>query len=224
MSRREVWGGLTVSANLTHSSAATRCRLESMPTRTDHPLSGNEQFHSAGQALGFTVLDFWRWGASQLAGNALRGLVAEFLVGRAVGSATPSRVEWDAVDVVTPRGTTIEVKCAGYVQTWAQTRLSSPSFDISPKRSWFDASNTYAPDVKRRAAVYVFALHHHQERESLDPCDVTQWSFYVVPTATLDSAVPRAKRIGLQALGRLAGQPVAYAALRAQIERLESTL
>src|SRR3954454_19819551 len=43
--------------------------------------------------------DFWAWGMSDLRANAVRSLLAEFLVARAVGAATAPRIEWDAYDV-----------------------------------------------------------------------------------------------------------------------------
>ena len=67
--------------------------------------TGTEVFHNDGEPLHFTVLDFWRWSGSDLLNNAQRGVVAEFLVARALGASGTVRVEWDAKDVVTPGGT-----------------------------------------------------------------------------------------------------------------------
>ena len=39
---------------------------------------------------------------------------------------------------------------------------------------------------RRQAEVYVFALLAHQHGATLDPLDVAQWEFFVVPTVTLD--------------------------------------
>lgn len=172
-------------------------------------LGGDEPFHNGSTLLPFTVIDFWRWGMSNLTGNALRGIVAEYLVARALDLVSSARVEWDAVDLRTAEGVAVEVKCSGYVQSWAQRAPSRPLFDIAPKRSWDAPTNTYAPTPRRPANVYVFALHHHQDRETADPTDVSQWSFYVLPTVVLDECLSKVRRLSLGQLQRLT-RPVHY--------------
>lgn len=175
-------------------------------------LLGDEPFHDDGSPLPFTVGDFWRWGVANLTSNALRGIVAEFLVAQALGVTSGARVEWDAVDLRTADGIAVEVKCSGYVQAWSQQALSRPSFDIEPKRGWDAATNTSASQPSRPADVYVFSLHHHRERATADPRDVSQWSFFVLPTGVLDRQFAGRKRLGLGPLMKLT-RPVRYAEL-----------
>ena len=59
-------------------------------------------------------LDFWRWPASDLTNNALRGVLAEYIVALALRLTKSTRVEWDAPDLVTPSGVKIEVESAVY--------------------------------------------------------------------------------------------------------------
>lgn len=177
---------------------------------------GNEPFHDGGEPLPFTVSDFWRWGVANLTGNALRGIVAEFLVARALDVASGTRVEWDAVDLHTADGVAVEVKCSGFVQTWEQQAPSRPSFDIAPKRSWDASTNTYASAPGRPADVYVFALHHHRDRATADPRDVSQWPFYVLPTPILDAQFAGRKRLGLAPLEKLT-RPVSYGDLASAV-------
>jgi hypothetical protein len=67
-----------------------------IPTRR----SGAEVLHADGDPMGGTLLEFWRWSASDLISNATCGLLAEYLVSRAVGcSETIVRNEWDAFDL-----------------------------------------------------------------------------------------------------------------------------
>lgn len=190
-----------------------------MPT-----LSPSDTFHDRGHPLAFTVGDFWRWAASDLTGNLLRGLVAEYLVARAVGATSEARVEWDATDLVTARGTRVEVKCSGYVQSWPQAAPSRPSFDVAPKRSWNAATGASAQVPGRPAALYVFALHHHKDKTSADSRDVSQWSFFVVPTHVLDAAHPSARRVSLKAVVQMAGLPVGYSGLAARVAEAERQL
>lgn len=46
-----------------------------------------------------TILDFWKWGFSNILTNSLRGIFAEFLVGATIGSLNDSRIVWDAYDL-----------------------------------------------------------------------------------------------------------------------------
>jgi|SRR5581483_7811915 len=174
------------------------------------PRSPEDRFHIAGRPTPLTLGLFWQWAASDLTSNALRGVLAEFLVGQAVGCLGPGRLEWDACDLRHPSGLRLEVKASGYLQSWAQSNLSKPSFDIAPKRSWDALSNTYASSIMRSSDVYVFALHAHTERETLDPLNIDQWRFYVVATATLNARCAGQKRIGLPSLTRLAERPVSF--------------
>ena len=93
------------------------------PTSVE-PLRGHEPF----SGVGATVAEFWRWGFSDLRTNIVRGILAEFLVAKAVGAREPVRVAWDNFDVVSAAGTRIEVKSSAYLQSWAQKRLSTIAF------------------------------------------------------------------------------------------------
>ncbi len=44
---------------------------------------------------------------------------------------------------------------------------------------------------KRQADVYVFALLSHRDKATLDPLNVAQWEFYILPAAVLDIKVPQ---------------------------------
>lgn len=179
------------------------------PPPPPRPLEGTEPFHDAARALGATVSDFWRWAYSDLVSNSNRALVAEYLVARALGATTRTRVEWDAVDVVF-EGIKVEVKCAGYVQTWAQKKPSTIRFDIASKLSWDAATNTSATLAARSADVYVFCVHAHRARATLDALDLSQWEFYVLPRRVLDEKLPTQKGANLATLVRVGANKVPY--------------
>ena len=176
-------------------------------------LEGGEPFHDGARELGATVADFWRWAYSDLAANSTRGLVAEYLVASALGVTSRPRLEWDAVDLVI-EDVKVEVKCAGYVQSWPQTRPSSIRFDIAPKAGWDAVTNATATQAGRAADVYVFCVHAHAERETLDVLDVAQWEFYVLSRGTLDERLPSQKTASLSTLLRIGANREAYEALR----------
>ena len=161
---------------------------------------GRNAFILNARSLGFCLSDFWRWSTSDLTNNAMRGILAEFLVARALEVKSDVRTEWDAYDLVTTDGLRIEVKSSAYVQTWKQQKLSSPCFQIGARRGWDASTNTYSESAGRCADVYVFALLPHTDKLTVDPMNLEQWTFYVLPTAVLNSRFSTAKSIGLKAL------------------------
>jgi len=137
--------------------------------------TGEEPFRDGGVLLNRTLLDFWRWSASDLVGNALRGVLAEYIVACALDLPQAVRVEWDAFDLKTPNGLSIEVKSAAYLQSWDQKALSKITFGIQPTRAWEAATNDYTGHLRRQADVYVFCLLHHQDKATVEPLDMNQW-------------------------------------------------
>ncbi|MFE2288891.1 hypothetical protein ACFXDJ_32560 [Streptomyces sp. NPDC059443] len=167
--------------------------------------TGEEPLHLDGADHG-SLLGFWGWAYSGLAGNTLRGALAEYIVALALGAADGTRVDWDSVDIRLPGGPQVEVKSAAYLQEWGQTRLSSISFSIAPAEGWNAVTGEVDPARLRRADVYVFCLLKHQDKKTLDPLDLTQWTFYVLPTPVLDEHRPDQRTLTLSSL--LALEPV----------------
>lgn len=166
---------------------------------------GTECFHKAGSALPFDLLSFWQWSASDLLDNTTRGVLAEYLVGRAVGAdLTAPRQPWSPFDLRTPDGWKLEVKASAFLQAWGQVAPSAPTFDIARKQAWNHAKGRYEGLRDRHADVYVFALLAHQDKRTLDPLDVEQWRFFVVPTREIERAHGDRQRVGLAQLRKLA--------------------
>ena len=168
--------------------------------------TGREPFHTGQRFSDFTLLDYWQWAESDLMNNARRGIVAEYLVARAVGAANRPREEWVGVDVETADGIKIEVKCSAYVQAWQQEKLSAFTFDIAPRESsWSPATNqTIQYDPPRRLAdVYVFCVLGDESGALPDPLDLADWRFYVVATAVLNRERPHGKSISMRPLEAL---------------------
>lgn len=134
---------------------------------------------------GSTVLDFWRWTLGDLRMNNARGYLAEFLVAQAVGDTSSVRVEWGPYDVQATDGTLIEVKAAGYLQSWTTSKLSTPDWSfrsVRADRVWSEDRGAYVPvDPETRVHVWVFALQTARDPAQYDPLDVGQWEFRVVP-------------------------------------------
>ena len=130
-----------------------------------------------------TLLDYWCWAHSNLVDNTERGVFAEFLVHMAVGAVSKTRVNWGKYDVLSPEGIRIEVKASGYIQSWAQNKLSAVSFSVRPTYGWDAETNQYSEECVRQSDVYVFCLHKHTEQATINLLDVNQWTFFVLLTA-----------------------------------------
>ena len=63
--------------------------------------TGNEHFVLDGMPAGYLLNDFWRWQSSDLLNNTLRGVLAEFIVAKALGIDTNGpRVDWEPFDLL----------------------------------------------------------------------------------------------------------------------------
>lgn len=135
----------------------------------------------------------------------------------AVGATEGTRTEWDAFDILTPHGVKIEIKSAAYLQSWSQKRHSAIQFDIRPTQGWNAETNEYSTESRRQAEVYVFCVLSHKDKETIDPLNLDQWEFYVVPTSVLDAEVPKQKTVSLSRLKALNPSRVQFGKLREAI-------
>lgn len=180
--------------------------------------SGAEPFTDGAAEMPFDLLSFWRWSASDLLSNATRGILAEYLVARALGVGAESvRDEWAPYDLTTPDGVKVEVKSAAFLQSWHQERPSRISFVVPKTRAWDASTNRLAEEVARQAEVYVFALLTHQDKITINPMDISQWCFYVLPTIELDRRTRSQHSITLLTLGKLCEGAIGYHELSAAV-------
>lgn len=165
--------------------------------------SGDENFSLRGEPLDLQLSTFWQWSSSDLVSNAMRGVLAEFLVASALGLADGVRNQWDAFDLLLADGTRIEVKSAAYLQSWAHAKLSNIVFTIRPTLAWSSETNQLSSELRRQADVYIFCLLDHREKATLDPMRLEQWKFYSLRSAVLDERHPSQKTISLASLLKL---------------------
>jgi hypothetical protein len=149
-------------------------------------------------------------GVSNLVDNIMRGLLAEYIVASSLELTSDVRGPWEAHDLTTRDGLKIEVKCSAYLQSWGHRRLSSIQFSVRPTLGWNHETNEFATVAQRQADVYVFCLLKHKEKSTLNPLDLDQWEFYVVPRAVLDERCGKQKGISLTRLRALGVEPVGY--------------
>lgn len=183
--------------------------------------TGREQFEFNKTVLNFDLLSFWRWSGSDLTGNTARGVLAEYIVANALGIAEKAtRIEWNAFDLMLKK-VKIEVKSSSYLQTWRQRRLSNITFGIQRTRIWNPDNNQMEGDLKRQADVYVFCVLAHKTQESLNPLNLDQWEFYILPTTTLDDNCLEQKTIGLNRIKSFGVEAVRYDQIADIISQLQ---
>jgi len=159
--------------------------------------TGNECFTNNGESKGFELLEFWRYCASDLLDNTLRGTLAEFIVARALGVSEP-RGSWGAYDIDFNEWK-VEVKAAAYIQSWKQRKVSKITFSIRPTRSWTPDSG-YSGEVKRQSDIYVFCLLSESNPQKVDPLALDQWEFFPVLTTIIDKIFANQKSVSLSSL------------------------
>lgn len=164
--------------------------------------------------------NFWSWAYSDLLGNTERGVLAEYLVACAMGIQGKVRNIWDKFDLLSPEGISIEVKSSGYLQSWGQKELSKLVFGIQPTWGYDSQTNIYDTIKKRQADIYVFCVHKHLEQDTVNPLDLNQWDFYLLPTRILNEKVSVQKKITLSSLIQLGAVPCEYEDLHECVVKL----
>jgi len=166
-------------------------------------------------------LSFWQWSSSELLGNTLRGILAEFIVASTIDILDKPREEWDAYDLKTKNGLKIEIKSSSYLQSWEQTELSKIIFGIQPTSNW-DYSTNKRSEVKiRQSDVYIFCVLSHKDKNTVNPLNLNQWDFYILETKVLNEKVKTQKSITLSSLLKLNPIKIKYDGLKREIEQIE---
>lgn len=143
-----------------------------------------------------TVLQFWRWAFGNLNEDRLKGLFAEWLVGRLLGLELKhaGRNGGANSDLITRDGVRIEVKSTAYWQSWKLytedgtpippeeiearhwDRLEKPlTFQVRRTRDSVDRSGA---KPKLWSHLYIFAVQFERDPIRWNILDMDQWRFY----------------------------------------------
>lgn len=179
---------------------------------------GTEKFLNENQTLNFELSEFWSWNQSDLIENRTRGILAEFIVKKALGIDSEKRIEWDNFDLISKKGKKLEIKSAAYIQSWEQKKYSEIKFGISPTVGTKDNPN-YDGIKRRWTDFYVFCLLNHKEQKTINPLDLSQWTFYVLETKILNEQKPEQKTIGINSLLELKPIECKFSELKKIIEK-----
>lgn len=181
---------------------------------------GTEPFIKGNCRNGLCLQDFWRWAYSDILCNSSRGKLAEFIVASAIDAHYGIRNEWDPYDLVTKSGRRLEIKSSGYIQSWNQKSKSKIAFGIQPTQKWDEETGCYEAAIKRQSDLYVFSVLAHQDPNSVNPLNVDQWEFYILPTSILDREKKNQKTITFKSLLKLNPVFVEFGKLAEVIEEI----
>ena len=163
------------------------------------------------------VPEFWKWAFSDFMSNALRGILAEFIVAIALECVHRPRTECDSYDLETNEGLKIEVKSSSYLQSWEQNKHSTIRFDIGHKKSWDSKTNTFSPYAIRSANVYVFCIFAATDKEKANPLHLEQWFFLVCSTKLLNEKLGSQKSVSLASLEKFGLDRLSFTQLAKEI-------
>ncbi|MBF0437010.1 MAG: hypothetical protein HQL77_16795, partial [Magnetococcales bacterium] len=160
------------------------------------PLRPSESFHSIVNPSDYPSIGcFWTWAFSDLASNTVRGVLAEFLVGTALGvDFSHTREAWDDFDLLTLDGIRVEVKATGYLQAW-ESKEAVPTFKGLRGMALTEDKSLYQGESRVRADVFVFCVHTERNPEFYDPLLIDAWEFYVVPADVIDKTNQKTIRL-----------------------------
>ena len=190
------------------------------PAITPKRMTGEEPLVAPSGKNVCNLIDFWRWAYSDLIGNAERGALAEFIVACALGINDSERISWDKYDLFTNDGIAVEVKTSGYIQTWEQKELSRLVFGIQPTYGWDSKTNEFGSEKKRQSDIYIFCVHKHKNQATVDPLQISQWDFYLMPTDVLDEKFGNQKTATLSALIKAGAAKCEYDCLKSRISEM----
>ena len=155
-------------------------------------------------------------------GNALRGVLAEFIVASTIDILDKPREEWDAYDLKTKNGLKIEIKSSSYLQSWEQLKLSTISFGIQETSDFDYKTKKYDKQKMRQSDIYIFCVLSHKDKNSVDPLNLSQWDFYILETKILNEKVKTQKSITLSSLLKLNPTKIKYDNIKQTVEHIEN--
>jgi hypothetical protein len=181
-------------------------------------LTGDEQFKNVGSKK-FSVLEFWKYGFSNLNSNVIRGVLAEFIVENALKENIEIEVRspWGDYDVLY-NGKKIEVKCCSYIQDWDQVDYSEIKWSgLKAKELYYSDAVKKQSELNQtadyKADIYVLALFKHKEHATLDILDMNQWCFWVLSRERMNEVSKNSGSVSFLKLQKLGVEPFQFSSL-----------
>lgn len=151
-----------------------------------------------------TLLDFWRWGFSDLCDDYLKGVFCEWMVRVLLDLpvASSRRVSWADSNIVLANGTRLEVKASSLWQSWKLMNLDGTRKPV-PAPVTLNANRIRFFGLRARAAltfpatltatkkfksdIYIFCMNTQTEAAKWDAWNLMDWEFYVMTVQELDA-------------------------------------
>lgn len=160
-------------------------------------LDPSKSFTDAGNSLGFTAMDYWRFQFSNI--WDMYEEVAEFIVNKALGLDKPFNKNGSTLFDIAYKGKRVEVKATAYYHSWRKEGEYSEIRTFSIAET-VGQHNERESIPERHNDVYVFCLNTGKNQKDADPFEMSHWEFYVVPTFTINQLCGHNKTISI---GRL---------------------
>ena len=109
------------------------------------------------------------------------------------------------------------------IQSWAQRRDSTITFDVHPTLGWNPDTANLGPSAADNLMHNVFALIEHRDRGTIDPLNVEQWLFHVIATRVLDATLGSQKSVSIKGLRRLKPKLVRFGSIDKAIREVVET-
>jgi len=186
--------------------------------------TGEELFTSKSKIRKIKLVEFWQWATSDLLTNTTRAILAEYIVATALGVDDTLSNDWEAYDLTSKCGLKIEVKTSAYIQSWDQKELSKIVYSIKTATEYNPITNKFDGESIRHSDYYIFCLLHHKDKETIDPMNLDQWTFYILDTKTLNEKLPHQKTITLGSLLRLNPVECKYEQINDVLKNYKKTL
>jgi hypothetical protein len=170
-----------------------------------------------------TMLHFWKWAFANLCDDYIKGIFAEWMVGRLLQLEAKPRISWADSDYVTPSGRRIEVKASSFWQSWklleadGTPRAVTPIVSEAATKIVFSglrrrSSESTAPsNANYKSDIYVFCFQHETNPKLWNAFDLSQWEFYAVDVWTL-TAHGAPGSVSLTKLRTITGAPAGLSA------------
>lgn len=170
---------------------------------------------------GFTVKEFWQWAFSDLQQNNIRGILAEFIVAKALNIDLGLRASWDDYDLMTSDGIKVEVKCGAYLQNWKQPKHSDIVFGGLCGQVWNQVEGKRGGKAQYRADIYIFAVQNALKHDEYDAMDLAQWEFYLLTKDQLQQRNTKSMSLGVV---KRFTKPVSFSEIASVIKSLSAIL
>jgi len=166
------------------------------------------------------VAGFFSWAYGDSRDEDFGVMTAENLVHKSLYGIAPRRINWDAYDVVTSDGTTVEVKCSGKMSTRGYIDQPNPTYDIRIKDPWLVCENRYLGRSCRYADIWVFTFYSEDRSDYLDPFNADKWEYLVTTSDWLNEMFGNQKTVRRSVLLKAGLKPVGCVDLRKAVDAL----